>query len=241
MAGAGFQAAGVSRTASRTLVVSNVPSNAQVVGAYLYWASFGDGSQGSFNGNSITGAVLGVSSMACSTLGSVTVYRADAASLVPTNGNGSFLVQLPDSGSASVTPSTLGASLVVIYQRDDLPAKSISLYDGASVLDATNKTFFLNLQNFGQVPAGVPSARLTHIVGNGTAALYAIRGSPRSSPSQARASRPSTTFSAWLPAGASSTTSKPRVPRRTRSTRRRPRSSRSWCWRKSANISWRSG
>src|SRR5262249_54846378 len=97
--------------------------------AYLYWAAAGDGQEGRFGTNAITGMPLGTNSTPCASLPTLTVYRADVLDLLPLTGtnrvaNGDFVVQLPDSGQTNVSPSTLGASLVVVYQRPDLQFKA---------------------------------------------------------------------------------------------------------------------
>jgi len=123
-----------------------VPKGADIVAAYLYWATV-EGNQNSFagrqaffNGYSITGTVLGNpnapvswSSGGCSgsAQGSKTMrtYRTDVRAYLPVDidplsstfgrilANGSFLVRFADSGSNGNTPpNTLGATLVIIYR-----------------------------------------------------------------------------------------------------------------------------
>ena len=123
-----------------------VPAGADIVAAYLYWATVeGNGSsfagqQAYFNGYAVTGTILGNpnapvswSAGGCSgsALGSKTMrtYRADVRPYLPldTNpasstfgallGTGNIPVRLVDSGSnGNTTPNALGASLVVIYR-----------------------------------------------------------------------------------------------------------------------------
>ncbi len=127
-------------------VPATVPVGADIVGAYLYWAtvegnqsSFA-GKQGYFNGYSITGSVLGNpnaptswSAGGCSgsAQGSKTMrtYRADVRPYLPVDLNpgsptfgaylvtGSIPVRLADSGSnGNTVPQALGATLVLIYR-----------------------------------------------------------------------------------------------------------------------------
>jgi hypothetical protein len=131
---------------SQTGVPATVPAGADIVGAYLYWATVESnqssfvGKQAFFNAYSITGTVLGNpnaptswSSGGCSgaSNGSKTMrtYRADVRPYLPldlnpsspTFGaylvNGSIPVRLADSGSnGNTAPNALGATLVLIYR-----------------------------------------------------------------------------------------------------------------------------
>ena len=127
-------------------VPTTVPKGADVVAAYLYWATVESnqssfaGQSGYFNGYAITGAVLGNpnaptswSAGGCSgaSKGSKTMrtYRADVRPYLPldtnpssvtfgaTIANGKVPVRLADSGSnGNGAPIALGASLVIIYR-----------------------------------------------------------------------------------------------------------------------------
>jgi len=134
------------RQPAQTGVPTSVPKGADIVAAYLYWATV-EGNQNSFagkqaffNGYSITGAVLGNpnapvswSSGGCSgaAQGSKTMrtYRTDVRPYLPVDidplsstfgrilANGNFLVRLADSGSnGNTAPNALGATLVIIYR-----------------------------------------------------------------------------------------------------------------------------
>ena len=127
-------------------VATTVPKGADIVAAYLYWATV-EGNQstfagetGFFNGYQITGKVLGNpnaptswSAGGCSgsAQGSKTMrtYRADVRPYLPldtdpssptfgaTIADGTILVRLADSGSnGNSAPVALGASLVVVYR-----------------------------------------------------------------------------------------------------------------------------
>ena len=125
---------------------TSVPKGADIVAAYLYWATVEAstnafaGQKAFFNGYAITGTVLGNpnaptswSSGGCSgsSQGSKTMraYRADVRPYLPLDlnsssptfgalaANGTVPVRLADSGSnGNTTPFALGASLVVIYR-----------------------------------------------------------------------------------------------------------------------------
>src|ERR1700757_1937831 len=127
-------------------VAASVPKGADIVAAYLYWATV-EGNQSAFagqtayfNGYLITGTVLGNpnaptswSAGGCSgsAQGSKTMrtYRADVRPYLPldtnpssltfgaTIANGKIPVRLADSGSnGNTVPIALGATLVVIYR-----------------------------------------------------------------------------------------------------------------------------
>ena len=134
------------RQPSQNGVPATVPKGADIVAAYLYWATVEKsqsafaGQQGFFNGYAITGTVLGNpnaptswSSGGCSgsSNGSTTMrtYRADVRPYLPLDTNsssptfgaslakGSFPVRLADSGSnGNTAPKALGATLVIIYR-----------------------------------------------------------------------------------------------------------------------------
>lgn len=132
-------------------VPTTVPAGADIVAAYLYWATV-EGNQSAFagqhaffNGYAIKGEVLGNpnaptswSSGGCSgsSNGSKTMrtYRADVHPYLPVDTNpasptfgalvaaGSIPVRLADSGSNGNTqPSALGATLVIIYRQLNPP------------------------------------------------------------------------------------------------------------------------
>jgi hypothetical protein len=134
------------RQPSQNGVPNAVPKGADIVAAYLYWATV-EGNQSSFagkqayfNGYSITGTVLGNpnapvswSSGGCSgsAQGSKTMrtYRADVRPYLSLDrdstsqtfgallANGSFPVRLADSGSnGNTAPNALGATLVIIFR-----------------------------------------------------------------------------------------------------------------------------
>jgi hypothetical protein len=132
-------------------VPTSVPAGADVVAAYLYWATVEGnqstfaGQQAFFNGYAISGEVLGNpnaptswSSGGCSgsSNGSKTMrtYRADVHPYLPVDTNpasptfgalmaaGKIPVRLADSGSNGNTqPKALGATLVIIYRQLNPP------------------------------------------------------------------------------------------------------------------------
>src|SRR5581483_2531054 len=148
--GSGFAPGTISipdtRQPSQNGVATTVPKGADIVAAYLYWAtvegnqSTSAGQNAFFNGYAVTGTTLGNpnaptswSSGGCSgsSQGSKTMrtYRADVRPYLPmdTNpssptfgtllANGTIPVRLADSGSnGNTTPFALGATLVIVYR-----------------------------------------------------------------------------------------------------------------------------
>ena len=186
VAGAGMRGTGAGGVATVSLAINNVPAGSSAVAAYLYWATRGDGSEATFAFNptnnsatAIVGTPLGTNTAPCaSPLPNLTVYRADILSLLPldTTGtnvmaNGNYVITVPDSGDPAVAPSTEGLSLVVVYANPALPARAISLYDGAFTISQAGDLFSLALQNFGQAAFSNVQARVTHIVANGRPGL----------------------------------------------------------------------
>ena len=104
------------------------------------------------------------------------VYRADVLGFLPANPNASYQVTLADAGSGNVVPSTAGASLVLVYRTTletapslQKPLTSIVIYDGGYTMNQSTDSMTLSMQGFYQASAS-PSARLTHIVADGSAA-----------------------------------------------------------------------
>src|SRR5262245_39617326 len=187
-----------------------VPAGADVVAAFLYWETVEGnqttfaGQNGTFNGYPITGVLRGDpnaptswSTGGCSgsAQGSKTmrVYRADVRPFLNLDangnaiGNGTYTVQLADSGSnGGGVPLTLGATLVVIYrlQSPGTPLNSIVLYDGALAPNNSASIMTLPMVGFYQASTS-PVAKITHIVGNGQpnkSETALVNGVPLTSP-----------------------------------------------------------
>jgi hypothetical protein len=183
--------------ATQPIVASSadtIPSDANVVAAFLYWItvesttnpSAGDGF---FQGYAIHGLPLTTtdgstnSTPPCWSSGGGTgtssgsknsrVYRADVRPYMVSGGrfdpNASFTVSLPDSGSNGAgTPLTLGASLLIIYRNMSSPLKAVTLYNGAWTMNNANRYMFQRLANFYDASSdGTPQGKLTNIASNG--------------------------------------------------------------------------
>jgi hypothetical protein len=174
--------------------LQQVPVGADIVAAYLYWATVENsgtfaGKNGFFRGYPITGATLGNpnapvswSSGGCagSSQGSKTMvaYRADVSALIPVDANGifqpngSYAVRLADSGKSGNVPFTLGATLVIIYRvlAPTVPLNAVVIYDGAYAPSNTAQTMTLPMLGFfqaGNDQGAAVATKITHIVGNG--------------------------------------------------------------------------
>lgn len=170
-----------------------IPAGADIVAAFLYWQTVesthtpGSGQHGKFNGYAVSGTALVSASKApvsWSTGGcsggsngskSLQTYRADVRpylnfdSLGRVVGNGSYVVNLPDSGSnGGGLPLTLGATLVIIYRvlSPAVPLNSIVIYDGVFAPVNQGSTMSQDIYGFYDA-ANAPVSEITHIVGNG--------------------------------------------------------------------------
>ena len=180
-------------------VPDRVPAGADVVAAFLYWStvegsqSVFAGQQSFFNGNAVTGTVLGnpnapvswsAGGCAGSSNGSKTIrtYRADVRPYLPLDTNPSsptfgriapnttYTVRLADSGSnGNTAPFTLGASLVIVYRvlNSQAPLNGIVIFDGIYAPSNSSQTVSQALYGFYQAAGQNPVAKLTHIVANG--------------------------------------------------------------------------
>ncbi|PWU01245.1 MAG: hypothetical protein C5B51_23290 [Terriglobia bacterium] len=181
--GIGLRGLGVNGMATGNITLSGVPANADIIAAYLYWETLGNGQNGVFTpqgapqSNNIVGTALGTVPSPCWPQPTITVYRADVLQYFPRddNGrqlvNGSHVISLPDSGLDATgrptgTPSTEGVTLVIVWRLPGMPYKAIVLYDGAFTVPA-NGNFNLTGLGFFQASSVNPQARMTHIVGDG--------------------------------------------------------------------------
>jgi hypothetical protein len=174
-----------------TAAVTPAPTPAIPVAAFLYWQTVENTAapaalQGSFNKYNFRGAHMidSDSSSACWAGGSnqvLRLYRADVLRYLPVDpvthirlANGSFNVALGQAfaGNTGVL-ATEGASLVVIYKVVVpgkpliVPLRSVVIYDGVYTLIQNQNQMRQTVQGFYQASSTNPSARMTHIVGNG--------------------------------------------------------------------------
>ena len=84
-------------------------------------------------------------------------------------------VSLPDSGAGGGnSPSSSnqaflveGASLVVVYRTPADPLRAVVIYDGGYTFSSANPTMTQTIQGFYEASTISPTAKMTHIVGNG--------------------------------------------------------------------------
>ncbi len=176
--GVGLRGAGVAGSATGAINIAGVPANADIIAAYLYWETLGNGANATFHpqgspASAIVGTALGTTSSPCWDPPTITVYRTDVLQYFPrdVNGrqlvNGSHLITLPDSGDPNIAPSSEGASLVIVWRLPGMAYKAIVLYDGAFTINNSVSTFNQTLAGFFQASSANPQARITHIVGDG--------------------------------------------------------------------------
>jgi hypothetical protein len=191
--GVNLRTTGVGGFATGSISVTDVPENAAAVSALLYWQtvltqnSNPVPSGAMFRGNDISTIARDLvpsGTSPCWSGGGGTggsggshrthTYLADVLRFLPVvNGkfqaNGTHSVRLPDSGSGNAVPSTAGASLVVIYRDAAKPLTSIVVYDGSYSMDNATESMTQTIQGFYQASLTSPVAKLTHIVGDGSA------------------------------------------------------------------------
>ncbi len=145
-----YAAAGVSmrNLGYGNIDIAGIPANSKVVRAFLYWDILNSGqdpllSMGNFNGNPIRGALVGQGGDPCWIGGGNFAYRADVTSLV--TGNGTYSLTGFASGDTSgafpwssdpVFPLAEGATLVVIYANQSLPALDMVLVEGSDMMSS---------------------------------------------------------------------------------------------------------
>jgi hypothetical protein len=138
-----------------TISLSGVPSGSSITAAFLFWVVLGSGpdpsyAQGSLNGHSITGTLVGVSEDPCWGNDASFGYRADVTALVAGNGDYSlagFASSIIDGRdpwfSDAPPPMFEGASLVLVYSNAASPYTQVVIYEGdaevqsASILTQT--------------------------------------------------------------------------------------------------------
>jgi hypothetical protein len=173
-----------------TIAPEDVPADANVLAAFLYWETVtttsGNGATGAqFNGYDISVIAKHLNPAGtppCWSSGGATgggsgrsmkAYRADVAPFLPVGGDGrrvavgQHTVSLPDSGSGNSVPSTAGASLVIVYQDPAAGLTSVAIYDGGHTMNQQQPFMTQTLKGWYQPSISNPTAFLTHIVANG--------------------------------------------------------------------------
>jgi hypothetical protein len=187
--------ADVNGVATGTISISDVPADADIVGAYLYWEEIFSATPGvnpaaraKFRGAPISQTALKVSSFqlssnpatcwgAAGTSGAfVAEYRADVLYLLPkrfdsdNKWTGKYLVNGQHTvslpeQSGNKAVASAGATLVIVFRDLSQPLRKVLLFDGAYA-QPDGATMVQNLRGFYRSDA-VKSAKVTHIVGTG--------------------------------------------------------------------------
>jgi hypothetical protein len=144
MAGVGLWGSG-----SGNIVLEDLPENAVVIDAFLYWSTIGVDNNfrtPSLEGQSVNGTRIGTSANTCwAGNNDNKVYRANVTSIV--DGNDTYTISgLPDDGPTS--NDTQGASLVVIYTNPGDAMRDIVIKDGAVTLDESDPEHTTTISNF---------------------------------------------------------------------------------------------
>jgi len=153
---------------SGTINLSDIPPDAIVKHAYLYWSYLDNGRTDSqrtvsLNGSFVDGVEIGDGNDTCWGYEHSRAFRADVTGLVA--GNGTYTV-------SSITNAypllAQGASLVVIYEAPTSPERMILIHDGNAVIDFYNTSLSTTIGGFtaGDTGSGV-SAKTTFVVGDG--------------------------------------------------------------------------
>ncbi len=174
---------GVRGVGSGTISISGVglPSDADVVAAYLYWETLVDantsGAAATIRGKQITGTpIASVTVPRWAGFTQAIVYRADVFAYLTFDTNtfkaapaGDYAVTFPDSHSLTTAPSTEGATLVLVYRSLDpaVPYRSVVIYDGGQTLARSGDNLNVDIRGFYQASSTNPQAKITHIVGDG--------------------------------------------------------------------------
>ena len=161
-----------------TIDLTGIPAGSTIDDAYLMWdvldlsQSAADG-EGDFDGNPITGTLMGVGGDPCWGSNGNYGYVADVTSLV--SGNGDYDLTDFSSGATngedpwnvgSPFPELEGASLIVIYENSSSPLTSVQLLGGVTETDGALLTQTLS----GFQVSSSPTASTTYIVADGQGA-----------------------------------------------------------------------
>jgi hypothetical protein len=154
------------------LNISGIPAGADVVRALLYWGMLDNGlepslNQMSFAGAPISGSLVGSGPDTCWGRTNSFTFRADVTPLV--TGNNTYALSGVAAGGNILAE---GASLVVIYQLDGAPFKTVIVADGNVSIPFGTSTGTASFNGF--TTQGPVSAATTFMVGDGQAAQFGI-------------------------------------------------------------------
>jgi hypothetical protein len=147
-------------------LTGQIPHGAVIEKVFLYWevvrANDEINPEGMLNGTPISGELIGTVKVYDMF---VDGYRADVT------GIGTAVLNMLTNFPNAMEPVTIteGASLVVVYSRNDLPYKTVMINDGIQVFQ--NETMLTSFKNF-NVEDSTLQAKTTYIIGEGDSALY---------------------------------------------------------------------
>lgn len=160
-----------------TILIQDIPIGSTVTKAYLFWsvisppgvttapASYANGK---FNGNSITGTLMGSATQPCWNGGLLFGYRCDVTTLVIGN-NVYHLTDFAtgtrwgtDPWTYNYFPAFEGASLVVVYSNPKYPMTNVQIKSGVDYVAGSTST-----TTFSFTGSSLPVARSTFIVADG--------------------------------------------------------------------------
>jgi hypothetical protein len=151
-----------------SISLPDLPPGANVVKAYLLWATIGNDlyPELTLNNTPISGSLIGVSANTCWESPHFLqnyVYRADVTSRV--DGGGEYEIDgLPS--DLETGNDSQGASLIVVYSLPGSSLRTILINDGAVTLDTVKTTYTDTLSGF-WADDPVSEAKITLIVGDG--------------------------------------------------------------------------
>ncbi|MBI1849093.1 MAG: hypothetical protein HYR85_01985 [Planctomycetes bacterium] len=163
--------------ASSSIAVSGVPAGGAVKCAILYWDVLADGGAPSgaqtivFAGTSVTGTLIGAQPSPNQPQTGNYSYMVDVTGWMNLAGNGSYsLSGYPWTADPNASPTTEGASLVVIWGLRDAANLDLLLYDGNATLNSNGAGADVVFSGFEASPS-VTMASVAFVVGDGEPAL----------------------------------------------------------------------
>ncbi|HEX6303023.1 MAG TPA: DUF3344 domain-containing protein [Anaerolineales bacterium] len=160
---------GLSGVGEGDITIEEIPAQANVSKAFLYWATIGSANtftSPTLDGISVNGELIGVSGDTCWGLQNNFVYRADVTSLV--SGNDIYTIAgLPDGPRIGGNNDSQGASLVVVYSDPSEPFRTVIINDGAVTLDIENQNEYTDTIAGFNSDDPVSDADVTYLIADG--------------------------------------------------------------------------
>lgn len=150
----------VRNTWSGSITITGIPGGSTIRKAFLYWMILhptNPGGSGNFNGNPITGQLIGVDGDPCWGVDSSYAFRLDVTSYV--SGNGTYNVSFSGGTYGE------GASLVVLYENNTEQEQIFLIYDGNTLLKHSPNVYQWTMQGFNA--STTPQAKITYIIADG--------------------------------------------------------------------------